>query len=100
MKPFTQLIHGVHRKDQWNSVTEPIYRVDTFAMDKLEDGEAIFTGEKEDCVYTLAGNPTLRLLEEKIALLENAKDCAIAASGIGAFSLVFFTFLQSGDHVV
>jgi methionine-gamma-lyase len=39
-------------------------------------------------------------LQEKLAMLHNAPDCVVLASGVAALSGVFFTFLKSGDHVV
>jgi cystathionine beta-lyase/cystathionine gamma-synthase len=50
--------------------------------------------------YTREHAPTPRYLEQRLADLEGAEECAVAASGMGAISAALFTLVGAGDHVV
>jgi methionine-gamma-lyase len=50
--------------------------------------------------YARWANPTVAMLEAKIAALQGAEECLCTASGMAAASAIFFTFLQKGDHAV
>ncbi|MDR1952097.1 MAG: aminotransferase class I/II-fold pyridoxal phosphate-dependent enzyme [Elusimicrobiota bacterium] len=51
-------------------------------------------------LYTRNGGANQQYLQEKIASFEGAEDCVVLASGVGALSGLFFSLLQSGDHVI
>ena len=51
-------------------------------------------------VYTRWRNPTIRVLEEKLAALEGTEDCVAFASGMAATAAVMLTTLKAGDHLV
>jgi methionine-gamma-lyase len=63
----------------------------SFSFDNFED---------ESFVYSRWGNPTVRILETKIAALENAEASVAFSSGIGASSSVMLSFIKSGDSRV
>ena len=72
----------------------------TFAMDEPA-GFSISAFEGElPYVYTRWGNPTIRMLEEKLAALEGAEDCVAFASGMAATAAVMLTIPKAGDHLV
>lgn len=50
--------------------------------------------------YTRGDNPTIALLEEKIANLEGASKAKAFASGMGAISSTIITLLEKGDHII
>jgi len=56
--------------------------------------------EEEGYIYTRLGNPTTKVLEDKIAALENADGCIATSSGISAVSTPLWTILKQGDHIV
>ena len=101
----TRAIHAGERPDPvTHAHNTPIYATATFAFDTA--------AEKEDAVdramawdptayfYSRTGNPTNRALEEKIASLEGAEDCVVAASGMASVAATLFALLESGDHLV
>jgi methionine-gamma-lyase len=97
----TLAVHGGQDPDPTHgALATPIYQTSTFCFDTREDGTAIFLGEKPGFAYSRGGNPTVRALETKIALLEGGEECIATASGMGAISSVLLTLLSSGDHVV
>src|SRR6478735_3422651 len=101
----TRAIHAGERPDPvTHAHNTPIYATATFAFDTA--------AEKEDAVdramawdptayfYSRTGNPTNRALEEKIASLEGAEDCVVAASGMASVAATLFAHLSAGDHLV
>ncbi len=57
-------------------------------------------GQKERQEYGRYGNPTVRILEEKIAILEGAEDAVAFASGMSAITTTILSFTRAGSHVV
>lgn len=84
------------------SVVSAIYPTSTFAFDTVEDHQnSIFNGLTHP-MYTRAasGNPTLRLLESRIADLYGQEATLCTASGMSAINLALMHLLNPGDHVV
>lgn len=96
----TQCIHANPHKDQYGAVIMPIYQTSTFQCDSAEEGGSRFEGKPNTYTYTRFGNPTISCLEGKIAALEHAEDCVAFSSGMAAITTVFWTLLNSGDHVI
>jgi methionine-gamma-lyase len=82
------------------AVDTPIYQSTTFSFENSDEGAALFSLEKEGFVYTRYGNPTLKTLEEKIAVLENAESVQVTASGMAAISTCVLSLVKQGDHIV
>ena len=97
----TTAVHGGERRDAQTGASSPnIVMSTTFAQEEpLGFSINAFEGEKP-FIYTRWGNPTVRQLEEKLALLEEADACLAFASGMAATAAVFLTVLSSGDHLV
>jgi len=92
-KPDTLAIHGGQSPDEkTGSVMMPIHQTSTFA----QKSPAVPFGEFE---YSRTHNPTRRVLEDCIALLEGADYGLATASGMGAIDLVF-SLLESGDEII
>lgn len=96
----TKAIHAGARKDQFGSLATPIYQTSTFIFDSAEQGGNRFALKEDGYIYSRLGNPTLSVLEEKLAILEGAEAAAATASGMGAISAAFWTALKAGDHVI
>lgn len=88
----TQCVHGgVHKDQQYNSVTTPIYPTSTFAWNTLESHAGYD--------YTRSGNPTRKALEENIAALEGGVGCVATSTGMSAVHCAMALF-NPGDHIV
>ncbi|HRA88310.1 MAG TPA: aminotransferase class I/II-fold pyridoxal phosphate-dependent enzyme, partial [Planctomycetaceae bacterium] len=88
----TKCIHGgVHKDQQYNSVTTPIYPSSTFYWNSLE------TTSGYD--YTRSGNPTRAALEENIMALEGGAGCVATSTGMSATTCAM-TLFSLGDHIV
>ena len=96
----TTVIHANRQHDQYGAAVQPIYQTSTFEFQSAEQGGRIFGGEEEGFAYTRIGNPSIKNLEGKIAVLEGAEDCVVTASGMGAIGATVLTLLSKGDHMV
>lgn len=82
------------------SLTTPLFQTSTFAFPTAHEGEARFSGEKEGNIYSRLGNPTVRVLEERIASLEEGEGALAFSSGMAAVSAVLVHLTKSGDHIL
>ncbi|TCP70475.1 methionine gamma-lyase [Baia soyae] len=98
----TQAIHGDGTRvaDGTGSLVPPIYQTSTFVFENVEQGARRFSGLEEGYAYTRLGNPTVQLLEEKIASLEGADSALAFGSGMAAISAVLLGMVKTGDHVL
>jgi len=96
----TKAIHVGHDSNPHGTLATPIYQTSTFVFDSAEQGGRRFNLEEEGYIYTRLGNPTTKVLEDKIAALENADGCIATSSGISAVSTPLWTILKQGDHIV
>ncbi len=97
----TVAIHAGQGADPtFGALATPIYQTSTFCFDTVEEGSEKFAKTRPGFVYSRAGNPTCRALEEKIARLEGGEDCLVTGSGMGAVGSVMVSLLRQGDHVV
>lgn len=88
----TRCVHGgVHKDQQYNSVTTPIYPTSTFYWDSLE------TNSGYD--YTRSSNPTRKALEENLAALEGGAGCVATSTGMSAVHCAMALF-SPGDHII
>jgi methionine-gamma-lyase len=96
----TKAIHGGTNPDNNKSVATPIYQTSTFRFDTVEEGARLGQDIGPGYYYTRWGNPTGRVFEEKIALLEGAEDALATSSGMAAISTAVLSLVKKGDHVV
>lgn len=96
----TLAIHGGGPTSPNGSLTPPLYQTSTFTFETAEQGEARFAGTDEGYIYSRLGNPTVKLLEERIALLEGGEAGLSFGSGMAAVSAVLFALTKSGDHIL
>ena len=92
--------HGYDPKDHHGALVPPIYLSATFAFPTVEYGAACFAGEADGHFYTRISNPTLALLEARMASLENGEAAVAFSSGMGAIAATFWTLLRPGDEVI
>lgn len=97
----TKAIHqGYDAKEMKGSVATPIFQTSTFQFDSAEHGENSFSGEEDGYIYTRIGNPTVDLLEKRIAELEGAEAGLAFSSGMGAISAVLIALTKANDHII
>jgi len=97
----TRAIHlGYDPRENQGALTPPVHMSSTFAFETAEAGGEIFAGERQGYFYSRIANPTLDLLEKRIASLEGAEAGLALASGMGAITSTLWTLLSPGDELI
>ena len=78
----------------------PIYQTTSYVFDSTEHGARLFNLEEPGNIYTRIGNPTVAVLEERVAALEGGVAAVATASGQAAIALALLTLLRSGERLV
>jgi len=96
----SKAVHAGTMDDVRNSAISPIYQTSTFRFDSADHGAKCFAGEDTGYIYTRLGNPTIKELEDAVAILENGYGGIAVSSGMAAVNTVYMTYLGQGKHVV
>ncbi len=97
----TLAVHGGEIPDPETGASSPnIVMSSTYVVDQPTSFSVTNMDDDTPYVYTRWANPTIRQLEKKLCLLENAESCLACASGMSASSGVLFGLLNSGDHLI
>lgn len=97
----TLLVHAENKPEQnRRSTTLPIYQTTSFKYNSSEELSKVFSGEAPGSVYTRISNPTLEILEKKLAVLEDGLGAIVTASGMAAITVAILTLAKNGDHLV
>lgn len=92
--------HGHDPQAHQGALVPPVYLTSTFAFPDSSTGGRRFSGEERGYVYTRLGNPTLSLLEERLASLEGGEAALVTASGMGAITAAIWSLLEPGDEIL
>lgn len=76
----------------------PIYQTTSYVFDDVDHAASLFNLQTFGFIYSRITNPTVAVLEERIASLEGGRAACAAASGHAAQFLAFFTLLEPGDE--
>jgi cystathionine beta-lyase/cystathionine gamma-synthase len=91
----TKQIHaGVEPDPMTGSILTPIYQSTTFVQDSVDEYLA------KGFSYSRSGNPTVKALETKLAILENGAACTCYSTGMAAIQAVIQATLSAGDHAI
>lgn len=97
----TAVIHeGYDSKEHLGSLTTPLFQTSTFTFETAEQGERRFAGLEDGYIYSRLGNPTVQVLEDKIAALEGGEAGLAFSSGMAAVSAVLFALTKTDDHIL
>jgi O-succinylhomoserine sulfhydrylase len=99
-RPATRAVRGGTVRSEFGETSEAIFMTSGYAYDCAGDAAARFAGEQAGMTYSRLQNPTVEMLEHRIALLEGAEACRSMATGMAAMTAVLLSQLQTGDHVV
>lgn len=110
MRTTHKIFHSMHfetiairtqtDRTQHREHSTPIFPTSSFVFDDAEQMRALFADEQEGNIYSRFTNPSVRELEEKMALLEGVEDAVATATGMAAVFASFLAFLRSGDHLL
>ena len=99
-RPATQAIRGGTWRSEQGETSEALFLTSGYTYDDAETVAARFAGEQDGMTYSRLQNPTVQMLEERIALLEGAEACRAQATGMAAMTAALLCQLSTGDHVV
>lgn len=95
----TQSIHVGNETDkETGAIRRPITMANSYALPY--DPTDVNWSEAGKRLYTRNGGANQQYLQEKLAVLSHTEDAVALATGVAALHSVFFTFLNSGDHVI
>lgn len=99
-RPATRAVRGGTWRSEHGETSEAMFLTSGYSYDDAQTVADRFAGEAEGMTYSRLQNPTVAMLEERIAMLEGAEACRAQASGMAAMTAALLCQLSSGDHVV
>jgi O-succinylhomoserine sulfhydrylase len=99
-RPATQAVRGGSARSEYGETSEALFLTSGYAYDCAADAAARFAGEQSGMTYSRLQNPTVEMLEQRIALMEGAESARCMASGMAAMTAALLCQLSAGDHVV
>jgi len=97
----TAVIHkGYDSSKHHDSLVTPLYQTSTYSFANAEQGEDRFAGNCEGNIYSRLGNPTVRVLEERMTEIEGGAGALAFGSGMAAVSAILIYLTRAGDHVL
>ena len=97
----TRAIHlGYDPAKSEGALVPPVYLTSTFAFESTEVGMQRFAGESPGYIYSRVGNPTVALLEARLASLEGGEAALCTSSGMGAITSAIYSLVKAGDEIV
>lgn len=90
---------GTWRSEQ-GETSEAIFVNSGYTYENAAEAAARFAGEKPGMTYSRTQNPSVQMLEERIAMMEGAEACRTQASGMAAMTAAMLCQLSAGDHMV
>ncbi len=99
-RPATRLVRGGLDRSEHGETAEALYLTQGYTYADAEAAEARFKGEAPGFVYSRYANPTNRMFEQRLALLEGAEACRTTATGMAGVAMALMGLLKAGDHVV
>lgn len=100
LRPDTLAVRGGLSRSGFDESSEALYLTSGFVYDSAEQAEAAFKGEVDKFIYSRYGNPTVRMFEERLRLIERAEACFATASGMAAVFVALAALCGQGDRIV
>ena len=97
----TLSLHAGHVPDkETGSRAVPIYQTTSYVFNDSDEAAALYNMEVGGHLYTRISNPTISVLEQRLAALDGGVSCIACASGMAAMHLVISAICSAGDHIV
>ena len=97
----TMSLHAGHVPDkETGSRAVPIYQTTSYVFNDTDEAAALYNMEVGGHLYTRISNPTISVLEQRLAALDGGVSCIACASGMAAMHLVISAICSAGDHIV
>jgi O-acetylhomoserine (thiol)-lyase len=97
----TRCVHAGQQPDpETGSIAPPIYQTSSYAFGDADRAADLYALEKEGNVYSRFDNPTVRMLEKRLADLEGGVDAVATGSGMAALDAATLILAEAGDNIV
>ncbi|MCE3255672.1 MAG: O-succinylhomoserine sulfhydrylase [Rickettsiaceae bacterium] len=96
----TKVVRGGVLRSNFGETAEAIFMNSGFAYNSAEVAESRFNGEEPGFVYSRYLNPTLKMLEDRLCLIEDAPAACVMASGMAAVFASIMCQVKTGDHFI
>lgn len=96
----TLAVRAGQARSQFGEHAEALYLTSSFVFESAAQAAARFSGAEAGNVYSRFTNPTVTMLQERLAALEGAEACVATASGMAAILAAIMALLKAGDHIV
>src|SRR5580692_4266574 len=101
MKSDTVAVHGGYETDPTTrAVAVPIYQTVAYEFESADHGAALFNLEAEGFRYSRISNPTVAVLERRVAALEGGLDALCVSSGQAALNYAVLNLAEMGSNIV
>lgn len=99
-RPATRAVRAGTWRSEQGETSEAIFVTSGYTYEDAETPAARFAGEAPGMTYSRTQNPSVQMLEERIAMMEGAEACRVQASGMAAMTASMLCQLSAGDHMV
>ncbi len=99
-RPATQMVRGGTMRTEVGETSEALFLTSGYCYDNAEEAAARFRGERPGMTYSRLQNPTVEMMEQRLALIEGAESARATASGMAAMTAALLCQLSAGDHLV
>ncbi|MBX3635430.1 MAG: O-succinylhomoserine sulfhydrylase [Rubrivivax sp.] len=99
-RPDTLAVREGLPRTAWGENSEALFLTSSFVHPDAATAAARFANEEDAFVYSRFGNPTVTMMERRLAALEGTGGCIGTSSGMAAILLLLLGLLKGGDHVV
>ena len=96
----TKLVRGGLARTSFQETSEALFLNSGYVYDNAEEAAAAFAGEADRYVYSRYGNPTVTMLQDRLAALEGAEACLATGTGMAGVFAALACQLDTGDRVV
>lgn len=101
LHPATVALHTGYLPDsEYGARAVPIYQTTSYVFADVDEGASLFNVEQGGHIYSRITNPTVAVLEQRIAALEGGSGAVCTASGMSAIYTALITLCSAGDHIV
>lgn len=100
LHPETRLVHAGTLRSQFGETSEALFLTQGHVYDSAEQCEARFLNKDPGFQYARFSNPTVSMLEARMAAFEGAQACRATATGMAAVTASLMSLVRAGDHVV
>ncbi|MFV1996482.1 MAG: O-succinylhomoserine sulfhydrylase [Acidiferrobacterales bacterium] len=96
----TQAVRAGHTRTAEGEQSEAIFPTSSYVFESAAQAAARFKGDEPGNIYSRFTNPTVRIFEQRLAVMEGGESCVATSSGMVAILATCMALLKMGDHIV